>query len=88
MAKKRKSKPVRRRRMSGAKGSEGLQLLMGSVAGAIGSRFVGKLITTKMTIDAKILNGAFLAAGGMLALKAKNPFLRGAGVGIGSAAAC
>lgn len=89
MAKKgnKKRKVVRRRRVSGVPGGAGMQLLIGSTLGAIGGHFVKKMIASKVTLDAKILNGLFLAAGGMLALKSKNPLLQGAGVGIGSAAA-
>jgi len=89
MAKKSKKakKVVRRRRVSGVPGGEGLQLLIGSALGAVGSRFATKMIQSKMNLDAKILNGAFLAAGGLLAMKAKNPLFRGAGIGLGSAAA-
>jgi len=80
-------KVVRRRRVSGVPGGAGMQLLIGSTLGAIGGHFARKLIASKVTLDAKILNAAFLAAGGMLAIKAKNPLLQGAGIGIGSAAA-
>lgn len=89
MAKKNKAKKkvVRRRRVSGVPGGAGMQLLIGSTLGAIGGQFAKKMIASKVTLDAKILNAAFLAAGGLLALKAKSPLLQGAGVGIGSAAA-
>ena len=89
MAKKSKKskRVVRRRRVSGIPGGAGMQLLIGSTLGAIGGHFARKLIQSKITLDPKILNAAFLAAGGMLALKAKSPLLQGAGVGIGSAAA-
>jgi len=88
MAKKRKgSRKVVRRRVGKVAGSEGLQTLIGAVAGSIGSRFLAKMVQSKMNIDAKLLNAGFLVAGGLLTMKTKNPLFKGVGIGLGSAAA-
>lgn len=91
MANKRKKRKSRggssRRRMGKIPGGDGVQTLIGAVLGSVGSRFAAKLITEKAKLDPKILNVLFLAAGGMLAIKSRNPLLKGAGIGLGSAGA-
>lgn len=84
MAKRKKSRKSgsRRRRISGVGGS-GLQLVLGTALGAVGTQ----VLTTQMAqnmpgVKPNIIALAQLGIGGVTAAKVKNPFIVGIGLGM------
>jgi hypothetical protein len=74
--------------MSGETGKV-VQMVAGAVMGAVASRFVDNIIKkqTTITIDDKILQIIKAGAGVFAAVKMKQPFLQGLGIGVASQAA-
>lgn len=87
MAKKRskkKSSGGGRRRVGKIPGGDGVQMIVGALGGAILTKLANKSLSTKL--DPKILAGIELVAGGALAVKSRNPLLKGVGIGMASGA--
>jgi hypothetical protein len=88
MAKSKRKKHHRmhiRRRKMGAIDGDTTKTIAGAVIGAIGARMIANNVAT--SIDPKIKNLVMLAGGAFLTMKAKNPMLKGAGLGIAASAA-
>lgn len=80
MAKRRKKAVTHRRRRVGAVGSNDVKTVVGTVAGIL----AGRLLSTKLgaTLNPKIMAAVQLLGGGVVAIKAKNPLLKGIGYGL------
>jgi len=81
MAKKRKHTHKHgRRRMGAVKGGEATKTLLGVAVGALGGRFLAKMLPS--TTSPMIVNIGQIGLGAVLAFKSKNPMLKGIGGGL------
>lgn len=86
MPKHRKHKTTHRRKIGAvsAQQKDTAALILGAVLGAVVKRMGSNALSkqTAVTIDPKLLNGGLLVVGWLLASRARQPMLKGAGLGI------
>lgn len=85
MAKKKSKKKATggRRRVGKIPGGDAVPMIVGAIGGAILTKFANKQIGTK--VKPALLAGGEALVGGMVAAKAKNPFIKGIGIGMAAA---
>lgn len=84
---KKKTTTHRRKRMSGSSGN--LKMVGAVIAGAVGGKFIGSMLTSKLSLSPTIANGVMVLAGGFVIPKyiVKGPMGQAIGAGIAAQAA-